>query len=693
MTRQSEAEAPTIKKRTTRRVRSPGLVRHRRQPEAEKMMTTHSRLTILLVLSFTASATANEHPNVVLFLVDDMGWMDSTPYGSEYYETPNMQRLARQSMRFTNAYATPLCSPTRASILSGQYSSRHGVTSASGHQAALPADASRYPAQAPPNQRFIYPFSRRYLDLELDTLPEVLRAAGYRTGHFGKWHLGLSQEHWPDKHGFDTAFHAEPSPGPSSYFSPYRVHKSGDPSPRHHVGTITDGPEGEYITDRLTDEALGFIEANKGQTFFLNFWHYAVHGPWGHKERYTKEFADKTDPRGLQRNPIMASMLKSVDESLGRVLDKLDELELTDNTLFIFYSDNGGNTHSNVPGARGMDVKQGHPKWDFVQDWKQWAGDQPPTNNAPLREGKGRIYEGGQRVPLMVRWPGQIEPNSISDAIVGPIDLYPTILHAAGLEQPAGHIVDGESIIPILKQTGRLERQAYFTWFPHLIPAVSVRKGDWKLIRRFEPHAKYPEVRELYNLSSDIGEANNLASSTPEKVKELDALIDQFVQHTGALLPRPNPKFNSAAPKSPGNTNSDLITGLVARMCKVAAIEDAIRITGDGRQPFLGTGQVRFNGPLTLQLRARSTAGGTGRVHWKTAGQDSFPESSQIATWNLSAGATWQDVSVPLSVQGKPAVIRLYLPAEKTAVELQSIQFVDKSGRKKSWDFSAKGRR
>jgi hypothetical protein len=499
----------------------------------------------------------------------------------------------------------------------------------------------------------------------------------------------LSQEHWPEQHGFEVAFHAEPSPGPRSYFSPYGIHESGEPGPKHHVGTITDGPEGEYITDRLTDEAIRFVETHKDEPFFLNFWHYAVHGPWGHKEEYTKQFADKTDPRGHQKNPIMASMLKSVDESLGRVLDKLDELELTDNTLFIFYSDNGGNTHSNVPDARGMDVKQGHPKWDFVQDWKKWAGDQAPTNNAPLREGKGRIYEGGQRVPLMVRWPGQVEASTVSDAIVGPIDLYPTILEAAGVKSPADHIVDGETIIPVLKQTGRLKRQAYFTWFPHLVPAVSVRQGDWKLIRRFEPHPKYPEVRELYNLTEDIGEAKNLASRMPDEVKELDALIDQFVKDTGAPVPKPNPNFISATPKPPGDTNSDPMAGLVARMCKVVATDGAIRITGEGRQPFLGTAQARLSGPLTLKLRARSTAGGEGRVQWRTATQETFPESTQIVTYHLSAETKWQDVSIQLPIQGNARVVRLYLPAEKSAVEVQSIQFLDKSGRKKAWDFAA----
>lgn len=647
-------------------------------------------LTALLWIAWgTVSTAAERRPNVVLFLVDDMGWMDSAPYGSRYYETPNMQRLAEQSMRFTEAHAVPLCSPTRASILSGQYSARHRVTSASGHRPAAPADASLYPAKASPNQQFIYASSKNYLDLDLVTLAEVLHGAGYRTGHIGKWHLGLSQEHWPEKHGFEVAFHAQPSPGPpgSNYFSPYGVQKTGDPSPQHPVGTITDGPAGEYITDRLTDEAIKFIEANKDEPFFLNFWHYAVHGPWGHKEEYTKRFAGKTDPRGQQHNPIMASMLKSVDESLGRVMERLGQLGLTDNTLLIFYSDNGGNTHSNVPGSRRIqNIKPGHPRWEFVQDWRKWAGDQPPTNNAPLREGKGRIYEGGQRVPLMVRWPGQIEAGSISDSIVGPIDLYPTILEAAGLEKPEGHVVDGESLMPILKRTGELKRQAYFTWFPHLVPAVSVRQGDWKLIRRFEPHPKYPEVRELYNLKDDIGETRNLASIRRDKVRELDALIDRFVQDTGALYPKPNPDYNAASPGT--RVASNPLAGLVPRNCRVVKKEGGIRVTGEGRLPFLGTAQVRFNGPLTLKLRARSPAGGKGRVQWRTDGQETFPEYGQVVTYDLPAGTMWQDVTVHLPIQGKARVVRLYLPAETTAVEVQSIRFLDKSGREKTWDYA-----
>ncbi len=642
-----------------------------------------SGLTVAVVAAAAVAVAADERPNVVLFLVDDMGWMDCGVYGSRYYETPNMDRFARHSMRFSDAYAVPLCSPTRASILSGQYSSRHRVTSATGHRPPAPPEASPYPEKAPPNRALIYAQSKNYLDPKLVTLGEVLRDAGYRTGHFGKWHLGLTPEYRPDKHGFETTWHCAPDPGPPSYFSPYGVHSEGRATGRHKVGNITDGPDGEYIADRLTDEALKFVEAHRGEPFFLNLWHYSVHGPWGHKEEYTAEFAKKTDPHGRQRNPIMASMLKSVDESLGRVLDKLDELGLTGNTLFIFYSDNGGNTHSNTPDSRQMqNIKPGHPKYAFVLDWKKWAGAEPPTNNAPLREGKGRIYEGGQRVPLMVRWPGRIEAGSTSRAVVGAIDLYPTILEALGLTPPEGHVVDGRSILPVLQQTGKLERDAYFTWFPHLIPAVSVRQGDWKLIRRFESHPDYPDLLELYNLKDDMGETSNLARKMPEKVAQLNALIDGFIQETGALVPKPNPAYVKPEPR-------DRAWGLVPRMCKITLKAESLRVEADGRTPFLGTAQVRHAGPVTLKLRARSKAGGRGKVQWKTADQKAFPEQGQIVQYTLPAGDDWRDVTVELPVQGKAGIVRVYVPASEAPVEIKSLQFLPSGSAKpiRTWIF------
>ena len=615
-----------------------------------------------------------------------MGWMDCTPYGSKYYDTPNMERLAKQSMRFTDAYALPLCSPTRASILTGQYSSRHGITTAGGH---TPPRENELAKTAPPNQPLLMPQSKTYLDPSHYTLAEALKDAGYRTGHFGKWHLGLTEPHWPERQGFDVAWHCEPSAGPPGfYFSPYGVVPPGTPRPekrsaKYVVGTITDGPDGEYITDRLTDEAVAFIENNKARPFFLNLWQFGVHGPWGHKEAYTDQFAKKTDPTGRQDNPVMASMLKSVDDSLGRILDKLDELDIADNTIVIFYSDNGGNTHSMTEedGKAGRSTSTS----PSVASYRKWAGYKPPTNNTPLREGKGRIYEGGQRVPLMVRWPGRIEPGSTSDAIVGPIDLYPTILDAIGLTPSREQIIDGESFMPVLTGKGTLKREAYFTWFPHLIPAVSVRQGDWKLIRRFQPHRDYPEVRELYNLAEDIGESRNLATQMPEKVSTLDGLIDAYVKETGALYPQPNPAYKPQASATSALRNP--MQGLVPKFCKATLVDGAIRIQADGRTPFLGTAQVKLAGPLTLKLRLRSEAGGSAKVQWKTAEQEAFPESGQVVDFAVPSGNEWQDVTVKLPIKGKPGIVRLYLPASDSPVELQSIRFSNEREEVKVWDF------
>ena len=640
----------------------------------------------LFFLFLTLPLTAADKPNIVLFLVDDMGWMDSSVYGSKYYDTPNMERLAKQSMRFTNAYAVPLCSPTRASILTGQYSARHGVTSASGHQPPAAPDASRYPEKTSPNKRFIYANSKNYLDPELVTLAEVLKEAGYRTGHFGKWHLGLTQPHWPDKNGFEETWHAAPDPGPPSYFSPYGVSPDGKPGSKNRVGNITDGPDGEYITDRLTDEAIAFIAKHEDEPFFLNLWQYGVHGPWGHKEEYTAEFARKTDPRGFQNNPIMASMLKSVDDSLGLILDELDARGLTENTLFIFFSDNGGNTHSNAGDDPKLDkIKPDHPKYEQIQDWRKWAGKEGPTNNAPLREGKGRIYEGGQRVPLMVRWPGHIEPDTVTDTLVGAIDLYPTILEALDIDKPVEHIVDGISLLPVLEKKGEIEREALFNWFPHLIPAVSVRRGDYKLIRRFEPHPQYPATRELYHLGDDIGETKNLAREKPELVADLDALIDSFIEKTGALAPKPNPDFKpqvAAQMRAPD-------FGLVPKMSKTTIVKGALKVEADGRTPFLGTGRIKETGPLKFTMRIKAPAGGEGKIHWKTADQEAFPEQDQFVDYALSSQTEWQDVKLDLPVEGTSGTIRMFVPADQGTIEIESIRFLTpEDDIVEEWDFS-----
>ena len=488
-------------------------------------------LTLLTALLLAPLAAA-DRPNVVLFLVDDMGWMDCGAYGSKYYETPNMDRLAARAMRFTHAYAQPLCSPTRASLLTGQYSARHGITGATGHVAPQPEGHDFLEDTAPPDVPMLMPESKNHLEPAQVTLSESLKSAGYRTAHIGKWHLGRTEPHWPERQGFDVAWHCHPDPGPpGNYFSPYLVKPTAVKNPKFKVGTITDGPKGEYIVDRQAAEAVRFITENKSGPLFLNLWCYGVHGPWGNKAEYTEAFANKKDPTGRQKNPIMASMLRSVDECLGRILDELEKQGIADNTIVIFMSDNGGNTSSNPMSKGPMHLRE---------DWRKWAGKQPPTNNAPLRDGKGTLYEGGIRVPLMCAWAGKIEPGSTSEAIVGPIDVYPTVLDLLGIAKPEKQHFDGVSYAKVLKGEGKLGRAAYFTYFPHGKKAgVTVHSGDFKLIRWFGN----PATHELYNLRDDLGEASDVSAKMPDKVKELDALIDGFLKDTGALHPRPNPAY------------------------------------------------------------------------------------------------------------------------------------------------------
>ena len=238
----------------------------------------------------------------------------------------------------------------------------------------------------------------------------------------------------------------------------------------------------------------------------------------------------------------------------------------------------------------------------------------------------------------------------------------------------------------MLTGNGALKRDAYFTWFPHLIPAVSIRQGDWKLIRRFQPHRDYPEVRELYHLKSDIGETTNLATEMPDKVKELDALIDQFVKDTGARYPQPNPAYKPR-PNATSNATRDPNQGLVPKFCKATLIDGTLKIEADGRTPFLGTARVRIAGPLTLQLRIRSTTGGDAKVRWKLPQQEAFPESSQIVEFKVPASEQWQDLVCELPISGKPAIIRLYLPATHSPVEVQTIHFSNHLEEVKSWDF------
>jgi arylsulfatase A-like enzyme len=439
-------------------------------------------------------------PNFVFFLVDDLGWRDVGCYGTKFYETPNIDRLAREGMRFTDAYAAcPVCSPTRASILTGKYPARLSLT-------------DWIPGQREKNPKLLVPKFNQELPLEEVTIAEALKATGYACASIGKWHLG-GEPYYPDKQGFDLNVGGTAKGSPPSYFSPYGI------------PTLADGPKGEYLTDRLADEAEKFIEQNRYRPFFLYLPHFAVHTPIQGKEEIAAKYARKP-PDGGQKNATYAAMIESVDQSVGRVMKKLDALGLADRTVVFFMSDNGG--------LAGI------------------------TSNAPLRAGKGTLYEGGIREPMIVKWPGVVRSGTTASTPVTSTDFYPTILEMAGLPPKPEQHVDGLSIMPLLKESGPLRRDTLYWHYPHYhrtTPAGALRHGDWKLIEYFEDGRL-----ELYNLRDDLGEANDLATAMPEKARELQKMLAEWRRSVGAQMPTPNPDYKEG-PEAGGRPGKSRKTG------------------------------------------------------------------------------------------------------------------------------------
>ena len=287
----------------------------------------------------------------------------------------------------------------------------------------------------------------------------------------------------------------------------------------------------------------------------------------------------------------------------------------------------------------------------------------------------------------MIRWPGRVAPGSTSDEVVAAIDYFPTILDAVGTPRPVGQVVDGVSLLPVLEGKGSIEREAVFTWFPHLIPAVSVRAGDWKLIYRWEPHREYPETRELYNLKNDLGETRNLATAHPDQVAKLEKLIERFIAETGANAPIPNPVWKEPGPTklSVAKKTSD---GLVPRLATLAIVPGALEVTGTGARPFLGTAQARFSGPLKVRIEMKASGGGGGQVQWRTDEQGDFPKGGQVLDYTLSASDDWQEISLDLPVEGRAGTIRLYLPSTKgKMVAIRSYRIEGSDGSVKEWRF------
>ncbi len=463
-------------------------------------------LTILAVVAAPLHAADEKRkPNIVFFLVDDMGWTDAGCFGSKFYETPNIDSLAKNGLRFTNAYAAcPVCSPTRASIMTGKYPARMDLTNyftGTRRGKLLPAEY------------------KNFMPLSEVTLAEALKSAGYSTCFVGKWHLG-GEGYEPTKQGFDINVGGNRRGSPPSYFSPYR-------NPQ-----LKDGPKGEHLTDRLTTEAIKFVEANKKNPFLLYLSFYSVHiplqakkdliekyrqkasklpkskGPKFKKERYNKRV------RVVQDHAVYAAMMETLDRNIGRVLDKLKELNLDDNTIVFFFSDNGG-----LSTAEGS-----------------------PTANVPLRTGKGWLYEGGVREPCIIRWPGVTKARTTNDTPIISTDFYPTILQMAGLPLRPKQHVDGVSLVPILKGKGELPDRPLFWHYPHYSnqgdrPGGSIRVGDFVLIEHYEDGSL-----ELFNLKTDLSQTENLAKKMPKKAAEMHRQLRQWRRDVDAKMPREDPK-------------------------------------------------------------------------------------------------------------------------------------------------------
>lgn len=475
--------------------------------------------TLLFVCVLGTSLVVAKQPNVVIILADDLGWSDTTLYGTtKYYQTPNIERLAKRGMTFTRAYsASPLCSPTRSALLTGLSPARTGITTPNCHlpQVVLEATTGK---KAPPDQKAIMPDPPTRLKPEYRTLAETLKDAGYATGHFGKWHLG-SEPYSPLQQGFDVDVPHHPGPGPAgSFVAPWKFANFKERTP------------GEHIEDRMADEAVAWMEKNKDRPFYLNYWMFSVHAPFDAKQANIEKHRARVNPADPQKSPTYAAMVESMDDAIGTLLNALDRLQIVDHTIIIFTSDNGGNMYNEIDGTT-------------------------PTSNSPLRGGKATMFEGGTRVPGVIVWPDITAVGSRSDAIIQSEDYYPTLLVGLNLRPAEGQRFDGSSILPALRGDA-LANKAVFQYFPHspgvpdwLPPAVSVHQGDWKLIRIFHGGDKGAHRHLLFNLCDDLGEKNNLAAKEPQRVREMDALIEQFLAETKAVLPVPNPAFDPAAYK------------------------------------------------------------------------------------------------------------------------------------------------
>ena len=631
---------------------------------------------------FVNAAEPNRKPNVVIILADDLGWSDTTLYGTtKFYQTPSIERLAARGMTFNRAYsASPLCSPTRASILTGLSPARTGITTPACHIAQVVLEATPG-KRAAADCKAIGPNPVTRLKTDYYTLTDALKNAGYATGHFGKWHLG-HPPYSPLEHNFDVDVPHWPGPGPAgSYVAPWKFPDFDPDTPNEH------------IEDRMAKEAVAFIEKHKDQPFFLNYWMFSVHAPFDAKKSLIEKHRTRVNPNDPQRSPTYAAMIESMDDAVGTLLDTLDRFGIADNTIVLFASDNGGNMYDEVDNTT-------------------------PTSNVPLRGGKATMFEGGTRCPFIVIWPNVVKGGSRSDALTHSCDFYPTLLDMLAIEPRKEQKFDGVSIVPALKGQP-FKRDAIFTYFPHdpkvpdwLPPAVSVHRGEWKLIRIFHGGENGAHRWKLFNLRDDIGEKHDLAAQHPARVQELDTLIERFLADTGAVVPVPNPEFNpavyraedegkprlrtasqrKASPKRKGPPAKPTCGWHPSNDCSLTAKDGSLIVKSSGGDPYFSFPLPKPlpAGQFEVHITMTSNAVGHGQFFWHEQGitPSFFRDRSQVFTVNHDG----QPHEYRVRFQSEHPILAVRLdPAQGPGeIRMSAMKLMNASGDVvHQWDFSA----
>ncbi len=600
------------------------------------------------VPSFLDSLKASGNKkNVVFVLVDDMGWRDLQCYGSDLYETPYIDAFAKTAMRFTDAYsASPLCSPTRASILTGLEPGRLRLTTPACHLPKVVLDPKENKTANPVFKATI-PGTCTRLRNEYITIGEVFKTLGYSTAFMGKWHLGR-EPYVPENQGFDLVIGGREHPGPpGGYFSPWSCN------------TLPVVPSGTHICDVLTDKAMDYITDHKEDPFMLCLWYYDVHAPFQAKSELVKKYAAKVTDDNVQRSPLMAAMVGNLDTNVGRLLNKISSLGLDENTIVVFTSDNGGNMY-NCP--------QG----------------QLATNNAPLREGKGNNYEGGVRVPLIIRVPGLTTANSVSNVVTSTVDHYVSLMELVGVEVPQSLKTDGYSYVPALKGKN-YDRAPIYTAFCHRtpkagnLPNVSMRDKEWKLYRFYYDGPDQQHRYELYNLQKDIGETNNVADKESKRLKKMIAMMDAHVEEAGYLV--------SQANKNYAGNSVGVWWGSDA--AKLSVVDNALHIQVGEGEAYVETDMIPgFDGAsFVVSFDMKSSTSGLANLAWKTDKRGPYsPEKSQsIETIN---DGQWHSYHVSVK-DTKVNVLRLNPSPIVGDILIKNIQMETTDGFKiRAWDLN-----